>query len=482
MIAAVVAFFLSIQLFYFVRYLIAENPAKGPAIAPQTFLCVVAVASLLGIGFLVALGPSQAGLLLVLSAGICLSLAHPVVAVSFFVANLLLRTWEVLPPNGVVLILPKFLAALCVLSWGLSSWKRKAYYIVWHRAFTVLVALLVWFSLSALFSGQAVALLKFELENFIPISVLAFLILNAFTTKEDLEILRKTLVISIVGVVACALYLTFVEPLPVAEATELAVDVGASRLTGLGLWANANDLASLIALCVPLTLLPLLRGKGSRIEKLSVAVALGILCLGLWTAQSRGAILALGACSAAYIVFCMRGRLQRWFGVLIITAVFTFFSLAIVRKVEDLSGSKAARWSYVIAGLGMVKDHPLFGVGLTNYPRFYERYTPSFTEWGERTAHSSWILVLAETGIMGFVLFALLYFVAVHRAWQLRLQSPELFLATLSYGVAMSFLSHTYIFLPYLLVAFVAAFGRSVQWERREEEAVKFKGSKVSYA
>ena len=54
----------------------------------------------------------------------------------------------------------------------------------------------------------------------------------------------------------------------------------------------------------------------------------------------------------------------------------------------------------------MAIHNPLLGVGYNGYVNSFERYADSLRyEWGHRTAHNSWVLVLAETGFPGLMLF-----------------------------------------------------------------------------
>jgi O-antigen ligase len=62
-------------------------------------------------------------------------------------------------------------------------------------------------------------------------------------------------------------------------------------------------------------------------------------------------------------------------------------------------------------GLEMFKSHPIFGVGLGNYTVHYQEYAKSIglaPTASDRTAHSLYIEVAAETGLVGFTAFAAL--------------------------------------------------------------------------
>jgi cytochrome bd-type quinol oxidase subunit 2 len=69
------------------------------------------------------------------------------------------------------------------------------------------------------------------------------------------------------------------------------------------------------------------------------------------------------------------------------------------------------------------------------------------------TAHSSWVLALAEGGPVALVLLLSLWVYSALCAWSIREREPEYFLAILGYAVAISFLSHTYLLYPYILLS-----------------------------
>src|SRR5262249_30094375 len=141
-------------------------------------------------------------------------------------------------------------------------------------------------------------------------------------------------------------------------------------------------------------------------------------------------------------------------------ALLAMTLLNLARQQGDLAGSTSSRLSYAIAGLNMAIHNPILGVGFGNYPKFFESYAPPGGmefEWGERTAHSSWVLALAEDGFLGLLLIAWLFFSVFKTSWGLRREFPELMSSLVGYGVAMSFLSHTYTFFPYLLFGLVLA-------------------------
>jgi O-antigen ligase len=127
------------------------------------------------------------------------------------------------------------------------------------------------------------------------------------------------------------------------------------------------------------------------------------------------------------------------------------------REEGDLKESGRSRLIYWQTGIQMAIKHPLVGVGFNDFPNQYQNYLtePIADEFGKRTAHSSWVLVLSENGFPGFLLFLSLYLLSLRRAFRIRKDNPEYFYSLITYGVAMSFLSHAYLLFPYLIFSFV---------------------------
>ena len=73
------------------------------------------------------------------------------------------------------------------------------------------------------------------------------------------------------------------------------------------------------------------------------------------------------------------------------------------------------------AGLNMFASRPLCGVGAGVFEVAYgKEYKPEGTPAKWMAPHSSYVQVLAETGLMGFVCFVALYYITFRRLWQAR--------------------------------------------------------------
>ncbi|RMG39729.1 MAG: DUF4091 domain-containing protein [Candidatus Dadabacteria bacterium] len=375
----------------------------------------------------------------------------PVNALSSLIALLLIRPWEALPHVGFLAYLPRGAASLAVLSWLFDGLRHRSLKFVLNDAAVLFAAYVAWLVFCALFAPDTIGALKFISEKFFPVAVIMFLTVNVVKEERDVSSLAFSLVLSVGAVISAAIYTTILN----SESILLG-----KRLLGIGMLGNANDLAGIIVLALPFLVFLTFKGSANVWRTVLALLTLAIMLAGLWMAQSRGALLGILTAGVVYSLCSGRFRGRAVVRAFMLLAIPILFIVFVVQARGDLEASTSARWNYVIAGLRMFKSHPLFGVGPGNYPVLYEQYTPAFEEWGERAAHSTWIALLAETGLPGLLLFALLFLLVLKRAWRMRRDNPEFLLAVCGYGVVITFLSHTYLFMPYLLFALVIAAAR----------------------
>lgn len=393
--------------------------------------------------FLVGLGPKFAPIALGLGCGLVLALGHPVAASAFLLAALAMRPWEIYPGTATLALIPKLAAGVSCFSWLFFALRTNQVVIRWDRGCILLSLLFLWIFLSIIAWGADADSLRSGFETLYPIAVLFFLITNSLQHRSDLMAIE-----SVLGIVACAaalsgFYLTF-------ATTGLG---GTNRLQTQGVFGNSNDLGSLVIIGIAYLAAPFIARRGGLFLRSLSLLGVTIALLALMATQSRTVILALGAMGVAYTLSGSKVSVRRILTLALVGLVAIALAASIKREAADLEGSRASRFNYVIAGINMVKSYPFFGVGFGNYSRRYEEFTPAFVEWGDRTAHSSWVLVFSETGPIGLLLFGSLYLWSLVRTWKVRGAAPEMFLALVGYGVMMSFLSHTYLFPIYLLLA-----------------------------
>jgi O-antigen ligase len=135
--------------------------------------------------------------------------------------------------------------------------------------------------------------------------------------------------------------------------------------------------------------------------------------------------------------------------------------MAMVSSTEESAYGRVDAWYQAYQ---MFKDNPFFGVG-----------QGMFTDFHNLTAHNSFVLVMAELGILGLFFFTALFYFPYHWLWRNLFKvsdislSPEdigsvsaAFASLTSVLISMFFISRSYILLPFMSVAYVSVLTRII--------------------
>jgi len=360
----------------------------------------------------------------------------------------IIKPWELLPKSELMEILPRSLAALAFASLLTHLGRQRSVALFMNGGVLLFFAFMGWIFLSTLTAYNSAEAMENYSIGLFPVIATFLLIVNSSAERLDLEVIRGGLIVAVMALSSIAYVHTlwgwgfnFNTPIP--------------RLEGRGQWANANDLAALMVLALPMVTFPLIVRSRSILNRLFGLVLIVFLLFGIWLSQSRGALLAIMLGIMAYILTSFKLRLRLLVPASFVLLVPVILFSTIHRESSDISGSNSMRLEYLLTGLRMLKTNPITGIGFENYDDLYERYTTRFEEYGKRTAHSSWVLALAETGIPGLLLFVWLFLYVLRRSFQLRHAHPEMLVAMVSYGTCMTLLSHTYQLAPYVLFAWI---------------------------
>lgn len=393
------------------------------------------------------------------SLGLCL--LHPSLALSNLVGYLILRPWELLD-KPVLAVLPRTFLLLFLISLVFNYFINSRVRINTSRQQMMIIALGAWVFLSTIFSGDAVGSQAFFMDNYLKSIVVAVFMFQTIQTEDDYKLFTNTVVLAVLGVSIFALINTY-------------FIANVDRLEGRGAVQNANDLAALLIFVLPLSLRSVFK-KQLMIPAWGISVIIiSILALGVWKAQSRASYLSIMLMGMTFFVYHFRHKkiMLLQLALVAVAGFFVISQSSLGRRSSDLEESRLNRTGYWQAGLSMALRHPLFGVGFNQYPKKFRHYgAADFTEDGERTAHSSWILILAEAGVPALVLMFVLLYQAALKAWSLFRSAPELLLMLVGYGVCMTFLSHTYSLYPYILLALIFTYPSKPAEEVRHENAV----------
>lgn len=160
------------------------------------------------------------------------------------------------------------------------------------------------------------------------------------------------------------------------------------RYRGLGVLSDPNDLAQFFVTLIPLLWLRWKPGSTFSNFVFTIVPAI-ILATGMFFTHSRGGSFAL----LALVLFALKDKM----GVVLasVLAVGMFFGMMALnvsggRGMDDDDGGRVALWS---TGLELFRAHPVIGVGIGQ-----------FTDHSDNglTAHNSYVLCLAEVGIIGY--------------------------------------------------------------------------------
>jgi putative inorganic carbon (HCO3(-)) transporter len=165
-----------------------------------------------------------------------------------------------------------------------------------------------------------------------------------------------------------------------------------TRIQYVGIFNDPNDLGLLFVSCIPMAAYLSSRGGLMGLRRLFWLVVTGVLIYGVYLTDSRGALLALLAVMGVH-VWQRKGVLVA--GALGGMAVAVL--LALPSRFSEIDAEEASAQGRIESwyeGLQMFQGHPVFGVGPDQY-----------TDYNPLTAHNSFVLILAETGIIGYTLW-----------------------------------------------------------------------------
>lgn len=168
-----------------------------------------------------------------------------------------------------------------------------------------------------------------------------------------------------------------------------------TRITYVGFFNDPNDLGMFLIMNMPLAIY-----FAKLSDKLIVKLLFYSICVGLFygvlLTNSRGAL--LGSMSLVVLLIYFRYGAIKTFFVGAILAPVAYVLMSMFRTIDSKEESAYGRIEAWYDGVQMFKSRPLLGVG-----------KGGFVEHHHLTAHNSYVLVMAELGTLGYVL----WFVAV---------------------------------------------------------------------
>lgn len=189
------------------------------------------------------------------------------------------------------------------------------------------------------------------------------------------------------------------------------------------IFPHPNVLAGFLAVVVPIILIKLIFFRRQLTPVLILlfvsASLLGILALILTFSRFAWFVFLLGL----VLVICLRKKkMMHYLGKKEKSILFLFYFSIVMSIVFPLvfsinQQSVSERRSLIEASLNMTSQNPMFGVGLNNFIVSSRQYLISSYElYIYQPVHNIYLLVFAETGIIGFFLFCLFITAAIRKS------------------------------------------------------------------
>ena len=339
--------------------------------------------------------------------------------------------------------------------------------------FWLMPLLLAMLSLSLLFTGWAGGAYK-AFTDFGPV-VLLFALLA--TSVDSMHRLRQVFFVLVVATTVIAVH-GYLQWSDNSGWTDAAMVQG--RITYLGFLNDPNDLS--MALLMTLPMFAFMAGEAGFLARWAYRAAAALVLFAVYLSNSRGATLALGGMLLTYGIW----RYGFWRSLFVVPLLLApLFILAPSRMSEMAADEESAegRIEAWYRGFELLRQHPLFGVGKGN-----------FTDYNPLTAHNSYVLSLAETGLFGyFVWFSILVigWIMLRRVEVLKPERTDTSPAALEWArthrasralwvgyvgllIAAFFLSRSYVVILYVQLALIVAVFQLARTQRPELEPVRF--------
>lgn len=448
-------FFFALVICAFSFFLVSDLPElkKAAPLESRKFLVISMLALGIGTFFILFDVWGERGMFLAFefSLLVIFSLIHPKYAISFFVYLLLSRPWESYD-NQMMASMPRDVSYIVMISMIGHKLVKKQYYFRFNLGTFLLLGFTVLVFMSGFLSNHKdEALLNFS-EIYMKGVILFILIQNGLEKPQEMLPVKVVFVLAILEKCWVSFYKSYMMEMPTI------IEEANDRLESIGILSNSNDIAAIFVLAIPFTIFFMLKTNIRPFNYLVSVAAVALMTYLVWVSQSRGALLGIFAIFGAYALVKVKSKKM----IALLCAVGIVGTLGAFkmmnRDASDIEGSTSNRILFWKAGLNMAVRNPLFGVGFWGFPRNLPAYAPNGDTGSEKehmTAHSSWVLAMAELGFPALFLFVSLWVYGAFAGWMVKDEHPEYFLGIAGYGMAITFLSHTYLLYPYILLALV---------------------------
>ena len=209
-----------------------------------------------------------------------------------------------------------------------------------------------------------------------------------------------------------------------------------------GPFKNQNGLAAYLVCMIPIALsLSLCKRKRITVNAIFLLIA-GMLVVSLLWTISRGAWLGLMV-GGIFIMLITVGRSMKKLIFIPTVLLASFFYFPLLKKFLS-PGANYGRLIISHGAWGMIKEHPLLGMGIGTFMDYCARYTNNF---GTYYAHNCFLQIWAESGFFSLFCFILFAGYAIYKCIKAILKMPESLNFFLLIGLSaalLGFLTHSF--------------------------------------
>ncbi|MHC8510247.1 MAG: O-antigen ligase family protein [Rhodospirillales bacterium] len=400
-------------------------------------------------------------------------LSRPLVFVLGFLVFSFFRIHEVFPalyPLKIPLLLS--LAALTSLVWDIWAGRVKPY---WSRELSAFLFLFAAVALGALLAENRAAAWHALSSVYAKIAVMVFAIAWLTADKAAFKAVMRVVLAAGACVAAAALYNKFMG-IGLVEGSRVTIGRDIGSMLG-----DPNDLSLVLLFPASFALAAVLNPGPGRLEKFAAAVVLALTLAAVIATQSRGGLLGFAAVAGVFAWTRVKSK-----ALLITAGALGLAALFAAAGISDrasggaaetgLGASAKGRLAAWDAALRMALANPLLGVGIDNFKLNYWEYVRIW-DGRIRAVHSTWLGVLAETGVSGFTLFTVMFVLAMRRMRgalryfsaagpdhaSARIMAEAVLGGLAGFAVSGAFLTMGFTWPVYILVALAAAAGRYME-------------------
>ena len=305
------------------------------------------------------------------------------------------------------------IASMVVLGTQLATGRIKPY---WSRELTYFALFFAQVTIGVLFATNRANSLTYWIDTYSKIAIMVPAIAWLARTPRELALAGKVLVMAGLAVSLVAIHNTG-DPINLVEGTRVTIGREMGSLLG-----DPNDLSLVLLFPISFSVSYLLSPGMSWQNRAFGLISAIIILIAILDTKSRGGLLGAAAVFAVFALRTIKSRiLTIGIGGLGAMALFALAGIsarqsgggAEVGLVDESAAGRLYAWQ---AAYRMALDHPLFGVGIDNFPGNFFFYTSNW-EGLAKAVHSTWFGVLAETGFIGIALFLVLVGATVKRSF-----------------------------------------------------------------